>query len=330
MKQIVYYIVVLFAFTSCFEDDVKVEPHEPGDLTTATVEMAETYKYQVYFDLETSTSISQNIISEWDLGFETADSGWHIFLNTSKMMLAGNSMNTDFNTVTSSSGLAMNFDPSTGNRDTTAIGNWYDLTEDLPVSKGYVYVIDRGTDENSNSVGLKKVVFDIQENKDYQIRFADLDGSDEQTVIIPKDTSVNFVCFSFDNGIVDIEPNKKDWDLQFTKYSTLLFTDAGEPYPYLVAGVLLNPYKVAACADTLHTFPEITLEEAEELSLTTRKDVIGYDWKDYGFTSERYTVDVNKVYVIRDVAGYYYQLRFIGFYNSTGEKGFPTFEYVRL
>jgi hypothetical protein len=210
------------------------------------VELTETYKYQVFFDLESNTSIKQNLISEWDLGFETSDSGWHVILNTTKMMLAGNTGQTDFEKVKSSSGLAMNFDPSTGNLDSVAIGNWYSFNDENPVSLENVYVIDRGTDEDFNLLGEKKISFNFQDKNTYKVRFANLDGSSEQTMIIPKDTTVNFVCFSFEKGIIDIEPDKNTWDLQFCKYSTLLFTDVGDPYPYLVTGVLLNPFKTLA------------------------------------------------------------------------------------
>ena len=102
-----------------------VLPHDPGDLTEGEVELTETYKYQVFYDFETNSTIAQNLISEWDLGFETSDSGWHVILNTSKMMLAGNTGETNFEMVKNKSGLEMNFDPSHGNLDSTAIGNWY-------------------------------------------------------------------------------------------------------------------------------------------------------------------------------------------------------------
>jgi hypothetical protein len=35
-------------------------------------------------------------------------------------------------------------------------------------------------------------------------------------------------------------------------------------------------------------------------------------------------------YVVLDREGYFYKLRFISFYNNSGEKGYPTFEFQRL
>jgi hypothetical protein len=330
MKLLAIYIFLLFALTSCFEEDEMVPPHDPGDLTTGKVELTETYKYQVFYDFETNSSIKQNLISEWDLGFETSDSGWHVILNTSKMMLAGNTGKTDFAAVKNSDGLDMNFDPSHGNLDSTAIGNWYKLFDGKPVSLEYVYVVDRGTDENGETVGEKKVSLNFQDENTFVVRFANLNGSGEKTMVIPKDTFVNFVCFSFEKGIVDIEPKKNSWDLQFGKYSTLLYTDVGEPYPYLVTGVLLNSYKTVAALDTTLHFEEVNFDVAEKQNFVKQKDIIGYEWKEYDFDNGMYKVNPENIYILKNRIGYYYKLRFIDYYNSTGEKGFPTFEFLRL
>lgn len=330
MRFLAIYVIFLFALTSCFEEDEMVLPHDPGNLTVGKVELTETYKYQVFFDLETNTGVKQNLITEWDLGFETSDSGWHVILNTSKMMLAGNTGLTDFESVKTKGEIDMNYDPSHGNLDSTAIGNWYTLTEGKPASLEYVYVIDRGTDENGDVLGEKKVKFNFQDENTYVVRFANFDGSSEKTMIIPKDTAVNFVCFSFEKGIVEIEPNKNSWDLQFGKYSTLLFTDVGDPYPYLVTGVLINPYKTVAALDTTIQFDEVSFDIAEKQNFVSRKDIIGYEWKEYDFDNGMYKVNPEYIYILRNRIGFYYKLRFIDYYNSTGEKGYPTFEFLRL
>ncbi len=330
MRLLATYIILLLALTSCFEEDELVPKHESGNLTVGEVELTETYKYQAFFDLETNSTVKQNLISEWDLGFETSDSGWHVILNTSKMMLAGNTGQTDFEAIKNSDGIDMNFDPSHGNLDSTAIGNWYVLLDEKPVSLEYVFVVDRGTDENYDQPGLKKVKFNIQDENTYEVRFANLDGSNEQNLSVAKDTSVNFVCLSFENGIVEIEPDKNSWDFQFGKYSTLLFTNEGDPYPYLVTGVLLNPFKTLAAPDTMHPFDEIHFEIAEKHSLFKQKDIIGYEWKEYDFDNSMYTVIPDKIYIIKNRIGFYYKMRFIDYYNSTGEQGFPTFEFLRL
>jgi hypothetical protein len=60
------------------------------------------------------------------------------------------------------------------------------------------------------------------------------------------------------------------------------------------------------------------------------RDVIGYDWKVYNFTSGQYVARSNVNYVIKDFyTGDAYKLRFLDF-NHNGIKGTPKFEYVQL
>ena len=328
MKNI-FVFIIFFSFTSCFEDDQIMAPIQV-DLSVGTVNLTENYTYQVFYDLETNSDVAQNLISDWDLGFECSDTGWHIILNTSKMMLAGNTENTDFDAVSSAENVDMAFDPShISVDDSTAISKWYSFSGNKPVSHLHTFLIDRGTDENGELLGLKKVVFDIREDGSYLLRFANLDGSMENNDVIEKNSNLNFVCYSFDNGITDIEPDKEAWDLLFTKYTTMLYSD-DEPYPYVVTGVLLNQHKVMAMQDTLLSFDDITKEYAETIQLSNQKDTIGYDWKVYNFDNSRYIVDTSRVFIIKDHSDSYYKLRFVDFYNSTGEKGYPAFEFIEL
>lgn len=318
-----------FFFTSCFVDDDEIIEPTIISYTVGKVELTTNYKYQVFYSLATDSSVSYNLITDWDLGFECSDSGWHVKLNQAKTMYAGNSNSTDFSSVTSSSAYDMYFDPSyMFAADSTAIGEWYNIVDESPVSKNFVYVINRGTDADGNSVGYKKIQLDFQ-NGNYQITSANLDGSNEVTDIIEKNEDVNFVCYSLTDGIVDIEPAKDDWDIVFTKYATMLsYNDA--PYAYTVTGVLLNPYN--RYADSLPDigFDEITSSTVEDLELGNQKDIIGYSWKSYNMTSGRYTVDSDKIFILKDNDDNYYKIRFIDFYDSDGNKGYPSFEYLNL
>ncbi|NTV83178.1 MAG: hypothetical protein HGA23_02620, partial [Bacteroidales bacterium] len=201
-----------------------------------------------------------------------------------------------------------------------------------------VYVIDRRYDGNGNLRGFKKAVFQEVTDSTFSLRFANLDGSDEHSFIITKDPSVNYICFSFDEGgkQLNLEPPKGDWDLLFTQYTTLLYTNEGDPYPYLLTGVLSNPAGVEVAQDTLYDFAAIDLGVASSLVYTKALDEIGYDWKDVvgdvSSGSVTYVIREGLSYVVRDAEGYFYKLRFISFYNinNNGDKGVPTFEFQRL
>jgi hypothetical protein len=324
--------------TSCFKEDEKITPHDPGDVKTVTIELTKDYKYQVYFDLGSGQVVSTNLKKEWDLGFECSDRGWHVILNTSSFMVAARTGTDNFNAPIDTTGYTWRFDQSDGNLDSTAIGNWFTWSQpdSSKIYTNEVYVIDRGYDELGNLRGLRKVVFQELEGDRYTLRFANLDGSGESTFTVTKDPTVNFMCFSFDGGgkQINFEPPKFDWDLLFTQYTTLLYTDEGDPYPYIVTGTLSNRIGILVAQDTLHDFQSIDMNAVSQLDFNNIQDEIGYDWKDVvgDVTSGNvsYVIVEGLNYVIRDHEGYLYKLRFISFYNNSGEKGYPTFEYQKL
>lgn len=329
MRYLTHILLLALLLPSCFKEEDMVPPHEQGDVEIGQVALGTSYERQVYYDLFSIDEMTSNLISAWDLSFESASGGWIIRLNSSKFMLAGNSFDTDFNAELSAADLQMRFDKSDGNPDSTALGQWFEITEDSAHSLRQVYLIDRGKNENNKPVGFKKVQFDIQGN-DFVMRYANADNSSDTTIFISRDPSMDLVYYSFSTGLKDIAPMPDQWSLHFTKYTTMLVTDEGENYPYLVTGVLLNPNGVLAVQDTIHDFLDISRENVVELEFTSRADIIGYEWKYYNFDAGVYTIVPDMNYVIRDRDGFFYKLRFIDFNSDQGEKGYPKFEFVRL
>ena len=333
-KLTILVVILTFTLTSCFVEDEIINlppiPSTAGDLQYGQAALTQTYKYQVFYDLVTNTTVKTNLFSDWDLGFSTSDTSWDIRLNNAKRMYAGNTFNTNFEEVISETGIDMWFDRSDGNPDSLALGGWVDLSGGTPVSYNYVYVINRGYDENFLEAGYRKIIFETPEDNKYKIRFAELDGQNEISFTIEKDTVVNYVCFSFDNGIVDIEPPKNNWSLLFTLYQTLYQDLLGNYQPYMVNGALLNPHNVSANIDSLLEFYDITINDTYDFEFKTDLDIIGFDWKYYNFEEGYYSIVDGQNYLIKNNDGYFYKLRFIDFYNDSNEKGFPTFEFARL
>jgi hypothetical protein len=322
-------IAISVLVSSCFKEDEKVPPHEPGNTLTDTVELTSLYTFQVYYNLSSASAVKINARNLWDLSFDCTPEGWNIRLNTSCFMVAAVLSDQEFGLPADTTGAIWKYDNSGGNKDSTAIGKWFSITDADTLSDGKVYMINRGLDENGLHRGYKQLRIDSLVNGTYYFQTANYDGSGQQSFQVTKDTALNYVEFSFDHHSVS-EPLKEQWDLLFTQYTTLLFTDEGEPYPYLVTGVLLNPYRVEVASDTLHSFEAISYNQVKDLVFTTRQDRIGYDWKSYDFASGAYTVNIGQVYIIHDTQGFYYKLRFLGFYNEKGDKGYPSFEFQRL
>ena len=331
--------ILLLALSSCFKED---DPLPLSPLQETTIELNQHYQYQAYFDLGKGETVSSNDRNIWDLGFESSDSAWHIILNTSTFMLAANTGQTDFESVSDTTGLNWKYDKSDGNPDSTAIGNWFLMFGNDTVYSNIVYVVNRGMTHLGIPRGLKKVVFTKVNSEQFMVKYADLNGENYHELIIEKTPDVNYTFFSFeDSGSqLILEPPSNAWDLLFTQYTTLIYTNEGEPYPYLLNGVLINYGKVEVKLDTIVSFEDIDLQYAQKQEFSKNKDVIGYEWKylegdptiggSYYYRINPNEDHPNWTYIIKNRNGIYFKLMFTRFYSNTGDKGYPTFAFQVL
>lgn len=344
VQKLILLIILATMFTSCFKDDERVTPYDRGERITDTIPMTrinaggsiQLYLNQVYYNLNDSAIVSVNEKKSFDLAFDASENGFRIWLNTANFMLVGKSDKTDLEAVNSAAGLDMIYDPSSGNPDSTAIGNWFTAQDADTVYSKLVYVIDRGYDEAGNLLGMRKIRFDSLVAGTYYFSYSNLNNTDRIQASVKKQAGFSKVYFSFEDGGKQLqpEPQKEAYDLLFTQYTTLLFTNDGDPYPYLVTGVLLNPYETKVAFDNTMTFEEVDLATAMNLSYTTQADRIGYTWKvvqgdvESGIVS--YIVKPEFNFIIKNNIDQYFKLRFVGFYNNQGVKGFPVIEFQRL
>jgi len=315
------------------QDDEKLETFPiPEGIKIGSVELGPQYSFNAYYNLSENKVVQTGTNLDFDLAFESSVYGWHILLNSGVFMHAGNTHTKNFEEVTSHNGLQMKFDPSNGDIDSTAVGNWFEVNE--PDTQFYknVYVIDLGLDEIGNPLGYKKVVFENLTNAGYTLRHANLDGTDDFTTLISKDPTVNFVGFTFDNGgeVVHFEPLHHTWDLFFGQYTTMLYAGS-EPYPYLVRGVLANRAGVqAAFYEGEKSFADFDYNDALSVNFPEALDGIGHDWKYYNLEEGFYSVRSENIYLIRDISGIFYKMHFLSYFNSDGETGYPQFEFMKL
>ncbi|HRY33909.1 MAG TPA: HmuY family protein [Bacteroidales bacterium] len=330
--QLLSILPAILLLQSCFKEDERVPGHPAGDLRTDTLGMTQYYVYQLYYDLGSGQVMASNAKESWDLGFDCSSTGYHLILNTANFMKVSDAGPLSFPQALDTANRSWHFDKSDGNPDSNAIGRWFQVLSGDTLSKNHIYILDRGMDQYGDPLGFRQLVIDSLKQGTYYFRIAWLDGSNPQSYAIQKDATRNYIHFTFRFGgsVQLLEPPKDAWDLLFTQYTTLLFTNTGEPYPYLVTGVLLNPNGVSAAKDTLHPFLSFSLAEASGLTYSTALDIIGYDWKYYDFDAASYSVMTDRFYAIRDTDAYPYKLRFIGFYNHLGEKGFPVIEVQGL
>jgi len=324
-------LLIAAGLGSCFKKDSAVPAPERGNVLVDTIAMTSSYLYQVYFRLDSGLVMATDKRTDSDLGFECSAEGFHIILNTADLMRIADMGVRTFGEAVDTAGVHWKFDKSDGNPDSIATGRWFNVSGTDTVSNGHVWALDLGRDTAGISLGMRQLIFDSLKHGTYYFRTAEIKGGNIKPGSVNKDPTVNYLYFGIREGnkVMPLEPPKNKYDLVFTQYTTLLYTDQGAAYPYLVTGVLSNPDGLMVAADTVNVFSSIDLALARTLNYSIAEDVIGYDWKTYSFSADAYTVRTNLSYVIRNSQGYYYKLRFISFYKA-GVKGYPVIETQRL
>lgn len=326
-----FLLAVVMVLFSCEKEEEPIKPYERGGVEVVSINTGVNgdYSKQIFYDLNENKVVKTVDRTTWDLAFESSPNGVHVRLNSSNKMQAARTAYSDFYGFTSLQGMNLEYkwDHSSGLTDSLALKDW--LSNGLPTNK--VFILDRGETPDASGRGLKKLQILSSNTTEYTIKFANINGTDEHTFIVTKDGTKNNTCFSFDNGgsIVDIEPNKNDWDVLFTQY-TYSFYVANPPLPYSVNGILLNQEKCKGVKVFDKDFEDITLTDLGGYTLTDTLDVVGYDWKYFNFDDSQYAVYDYKNYLIQDRLGDYHKLRFVDFYDDQGIKGTPKFEVERL
>jgi hypothetical protein len=145
----------------------------------------------------------------------------------------------------------------------------------------------------------------------YFLRYANLDGSDEQNVTLDINpyTSKNFVYYTFPGeDVFDREPDTASWDVLFTQYKAVYPT--GDILK--VTGVL-NNMKVYA-----NRFNPVGLDFTDWLSqpMDSTRTPIGYDWKKFNFSSGTYDIVDSLVFFVQTWDKSIYKLYFTAFYSG--------------
>jgi hypothetical protein len=181
--------------------------------------------------------------------------------------------------------------------------------------------------------GALKKIWIVEKNallNTFMFKYADLDGSNEQTVNLnmKPHTSKNFLYYSLEkNETVDRDPASDSWQLLFTKYvEKVSFGNSMVDYP--VTGILTND--------------EVYVAEVKDVNQANYKDyeahtfdtayinVIGSDWKKTIGMPPVFDIDDSLVYFITTQTGDIWKLFFTGFESGTSGSGKFMFSKEKL
>jgi hypothetical protein len=319
MKSI-YIAATFILLSSCFQEDEAVIRLDRGDVSNIEIAMGENYGEQLFYDLNSNTIVKHNPRTAWDIAFSSEAGSTVIKLNSGRFMLAAETTQSDMSKITDTAGLEFLWDYVNGAEDSMSLFEW-DLADN-------VYVVDMGYDLEGSNLGYIKIKFTKVSDVKVSFEYMSLDGSNPGSGSLEKDQEYNFSYYSILNeSKIVIEPKKDEYDLYFGQY---IFYFEAEDLPYYVNGVLLNPNQVEASPYFDVQYEEISSDNLDALDFKTQPDLIGYTWKYYNAQASRYEVVDGQNYLVKDVEGYYYKIRFTGFYNKDGIKGHPQLELKKL
>jgi hypothetical protein len=162
-----------------------------------------------------------------------------------------------------------------------------------------------------------------------------LDTLPTHDVYLPSNPTKNYTYYNFlmADTVVNEPTRNNNWDLVFTTYKRYIpDPQTAVPTPYIVRGVLSNKngvqvYEVPNVG--LNTWDQINLAYAKSVNYSPCMDEIGYDWKIWNMSANKYTM-ANKIYVVKDTRDNYFKLKFVDFYDDNGHKGYPKMAWELL
>lgn len=303
---------------------------------------------QVFVDLSRQEQNSQSR-EKWDLGFYSGDE-FRISLNGSLFMFARSTGSFSMNAVDENSveGLKpnMNFltqgsnefvDDPTGAIEETAIQEISANDDENPV-----YLLKLGntigteTPETGSVAisgeprGFKKIRVLRSNDGGYILRYADLNASDYHEINIPKTPAFHFNFFSFNTDqIVNVSPQKTNWDIKFTTFTEVLDLPEGGQSAYgfsdFVSTNVLSNVQAYQVDEAEITYEEFTSDNVNENEFLLTQRAIGANWRSVfdGLYSDRF-------FVLKDPDGNIFKIKFTALVNSQGERGYPQFNYNLL
>lgn len=347
-KQMILAAIIAAGFAACKKDNnpvIVVPPSSGAEKITfngiAAGESGSVAGNAVYLDLSTNKT-TEVLRSGWDLGFSNGTDFRVILNNTSA---AGVKVLSKFNlaevnaTDTIGLTLAVNhseplpsdfayFDDINGNLSKTAIPEIYASENSNPI-----IILNRGTGGGIAARPWIKLKISRASNG-YVIQYAEIKETTFKSLTIPKNSDFNFTFFSIDKGIVNVEPEKAKWDLQWS-YSVFQTSFGAGLVPYnfsdlisvnYLAGVEVKEKIYADAATALSAYEAFNKDSVAKNSTVAGRWTIGSNWRS---TMPATGARQDRFYLIKDAQGNYYKFKALsmGVGTDGGTRGKPEFKY---
>ncbi|PXY42062.1 hypothetical protein DMB65_05735 [Flavobacterium cheongpyeongense] len=308
---------------------------------------------QVYVDLS-SGMMTYAVRSSWDLGFYSGTE-FRVVLNSSINMAAKELSTTNIDEVqvednsmiiSQGSGVATQIDDPTGDILKTAIAE-VSATDDN--NKVYLIYLGNATATTDPVLGKEgsvgggargwKKIRVLKSGNDYKVQYADIAATTHEEVVVSKNTAYNFTFFSLlDKKTVSVEPQKAQWDINFTTFTNIIPGATATPYFYpdfVVSNLKGGAKAYQVLVSDAVTYDNFTLASVDNTKFTADQRNIGSNWRATsatvgGTTVSQFVLKTDRFFVVKDPAGNVYKLKFTGGALVNLERGHPTFQYAIL
>jgi hypothetical protein len=169
------------------------------------------------------------------------------------------------------------------------------------------------------------------------LQYAGIQETTFKTIQVPKDAAFHFKYVSFENGIVEAQPEKEKWDLVWS-YSVFEANFGAGPSPYnfsdliainYLSGVTVATKIYADAAAANSAFTAFNKDSIVNSTPSSARWAIGSGWRS---TQPATGARQDRFYVIKDATGNYYKLKCIsmGVGSDGGTRGKPEFKYALI
>lgn len=361
MKKKIFCLLISGSFISqsCINDNEDAVSVPPVEGSVVDVQVGGSAQpNQVWFDLSKKVEVLTKR-TDWDLALYSGNE-FKVMLNSSIMMAAGKiSGVTNIDEVTEASITALKEQVQVANFNAANVTFIDDVKGDFPSgytaienvklndSENGIYLVNMGKEIYNGSVPVGSVatggdnrgwmkVQVVRAGAGYTIKYAELNSATHRELTISKNTAYNYNFVSLKNNKeVIIQPERKNWDICFTVFTNII-TGAGS-YVYAdfvnnnnLGGVGVYEVIVPSPASGIEAYNNFKVENIDQSKFIYNDHrIIGSNWRNpVGINGLEVFGD--RFYVIKDADGYFFKLRFTRITNSSGERGFPQFEYQPL
>ncbi len=171
----------------------------------------------------------------------------------------------------------------------------------------------------------------------YTLQYAGIQETNFTTLQIGKDAAYNFKTVSFENAVVEAQPEKEKWDLVWS-YSVFESNFGAGPVPYnfsdliavnYLAGVTVGTKIYTSATIATAAYTAFNKDSITNTIQSTNRWAIGSSWRS---TQPATGARQDRFYVIKDAIGNYYKFKCLsmGIGTDGGIRGKPVFQYALI